>query len=230
MFEHLDDVGGVPIDADRRARTKRLATQIRTRRRVTAGVTAVALALPLGAVVVATPNDRDPVQVSTDAGLPEPPVITVPEITTTLPSLPTTTVTSLPPTTTPPTTAAKPPASLPPTGPPVFDPALYDRTAVLEEMSEPGATGRAGAKQIDAANWTITVVVERLVPGVRYSVLVHRPEPDDGTPFPTVCKFVASPDGWGACSGAMEARGGPPDTVGVMSGADGGAAVTGRFY
>lgn len=228
MFEHLDDVGGVPVDADRCVRTKRLATRIRTRRRVMASVTVVALAVPFGAVVVAATEDRDPVQVSTDAGLPELPVVTVPDITTTtVTPLPTQAVPLLP-TTTAPVRVVRP-TSVPPPTPPVFDPALYDRTAVLQEMSEPGATGKAGAKHIDAANWTVTVVVERLVPGVRYSVLVHRPEPDDGTPFPTVCGFVASPDGWGTCSGAMEARGGPPDTVGVMSGAHGGAAVTGRF-
>ena len=91
------------------------------------------------------------------------------------------------------------------------------------------ASGHGGAEFVRPARWNVFVKMQGLVPGRRYSVLVHRPPPDHGTPFPTVCTLVADRNGFGVCSGDVESEGGAPDTVSVMDGETGRAVASGAF-
>jgi hypothetical protein len=211
MFDELDDPAGVPHDPQRSAAVKARARNVQVRRRALVAVAVLAVALPAGVVAlnareddgvsVATENRDDETRPTSGASTStSAAALVVPheDTTTTVIEDPTTTTsTTLAPTTT--TTIAAPPA-------PVFD-------LVAHLAPEPGATatGSAGAEQLGPTTWRITIVASGLAPQRDHSVLVHRPQPDDGTPFPTVCGFVAGADGAGSCVGTVEMpEGGAP--------------------
>lgn len=99
----------------------------------------------------------------------------------------------------------------------------------LEQDFDSGVSGWAVTQRRGPTSWDVEVHGSALRPGAAYSVLIGRPQPDGGTPFPTVCAFTAGPDGNGTCTGRVELpEGTGPTTVSLM-GPDGRAVAQGRF-
>ncbi|MGH9165535.1 MAG: hypothetical protein ACRDZW_08510 [Acidimicrobiales bacterium] len=198
----------------------------RRHRQTLTAIAAVVAALAVAATVTLLASSGDDDGVLVNAGAPD----STQSVPTTAEG-PTTTGGGLANSTSPPTTGPVP-TTLPPstattttavptTAPPfaAFDPLAYDRTATLAQEFESGASGFAGARRLDATTWRVTVVARGLAPGASHSVLVHRPPPDQGTPFPTACSFAAGADGNGTCTGDIwMAEGVAPDNLSVLAG------------
>lgn len=195
---------------------------IRRHRQTLTAIAAVVVALSITATVAVVAN-RDEVRVSSGApASPRQAPTTAPPpssatVTTNGPTSTTRPSLTIAPSPTGPPTTVPSPTTVPPFSP--FDPLSYDRTATLGPEFDSGASGYAAAKRLDPTTWRVTVVVEGLPPGASHSVLVHRPPPDQGTPFPTACSFVAGADGHGTCTGDFwVAEGAAPDNVSVLAG------------
>lgn len=99
----------------------------------------------------------------------------------------------------------------------------------LEQDFDSGVSGWAVTQRRGPTSWDVEVHASALRPSASYSVLIGRPRPDGGTPFPTVCSFTSGPDGNGSCTGRIELpEGAGPTTVSLM-GPDGRSVAHGRF-